>query len=109
MLSAATLPTDAEVWQALHAVTDPEYPLSIVDLGMVYGVRVDGTVASVEITFTSIGCPAIDMIVSDIREAILAVPGVREVRLEIVWSPPWTKHRITDRGRRILAVYGVVA
>jgi phenylacetate-CoA oxygenase PaaJ subunit len=97
------------VWDALGRVSDPEYPLSIVDLGIVYGVRVDETgVAHIDVTFTSIGCPAIDMICSDVRDAVRRVPGVAEVRVEIVWSPPWTKQRITDRGRRVLRIYGVV-
>ena len=100
---------EACVWDALARVSDPEYPLSIVDLGMVYEVHVVGDTVEIAMTFTSIGCPAIDMIVADVREAAHAVPGIAAVRVEIVWSPPWTKQRITDRGRRILAVHGVVA
>lgn len=96
------------MWDALGTVTDPEYPLSIVDLGMVYGVRVVEGLAQIDLTFTSIGCPAIDMIVDDVRNAVLALPDVRDVALQIVWSPPWTTERITERGRRILAVHGVV-
>ncbi|MEE8193443.1 MAG: metal-sulfur cluster assembly factor [Gemmatimonadales bacterium] len=96
------------VWEALGKVTDPEYPLSIVDMGMVYEARVEGDRAHVDITFTSIGCPAIDMICSDVREAVLAVSGISNVELEIVWSPPWSKDRISDRGRRVLRMYGVV-
>lgn len=102
------MPTEAGAWAALRRVTDPEYPLSIVDLGMVYDVRVEGGVVAVDITFTSIGCPAMDMIGDDIRDALREVPGVREVRIEVVWSPPWTKDRISDRGRKVLAMYGVV-
>jgi phenylacetate-CoA oxygenase PaaJ subunit len=90
-------------------VSDPEYPLSIVDLGMVYDVRLDDAgVAHVDVTFTSIGCPAIDMICADVRDALGGVPGVAGVQVEIVWSPPWTKERITERGRRVLRMYGVV-
>ena len=89
-------------------MTDPEYPLSIVDLGMVYGVRQTAGRAIVTMTFTSIGCPAIDMIVADVREALRSVGGIDDVAVEIVWDPPWTKDRISDRGRRVLAVYGVV-
>ena len=89
-------------------VTDPEYPISIADLGMIYDVRVDGGDVSITMTFTSIGCPAMDMITADIDAAVRAVPGVGHVSLEVVWSPPWTKDRISDRGRRVLAAYGVV-
>ena len=101
-------PTEAQVWEALGAVTDPEYPLSIVDLGMVYDVGVEGGIASVALTFTSIGCPAMDMIGDDIREVVCRIAGIDEVRIEVVWSPPWTKDRISERGRRVLAMYGVV-
>ena len=101
-------PTDALVWDALRSVTDPEYPLSIVDLGMVYGVRVEGGTVHVDMTFTSIGCPAIDMLLHDVRAAITAVPAVTAVHVDVVWDPPWTKDCISDRGRRVLAMYGVV-
>jgi phenylacetate-CoA oxygenase PaaJ subunit len=101
-------PTDAEVWAALRSVTDPEYPLSIVDLGMVYGVRVAEAGVHVDMTFTSIGCPAIDMLVHDVREAVSALPGVARVDVDVVWDPPWTKDCISVRGRRVLAMYGVV-
>jgi metal-sulfur cluster biosynthetic enzyme len=96
------------VWDALGRVTDPEYPLSIVDLGMVYGVAIEAGVVRVAMTFTSIGCPAVEMLVDDVRSAVGALPDVSEVRVEIVWSPPWHKGRISERGRRVMAVYGVV-
>jgi phenylacetate-CoA oxygenase PaaJ subunit len=101
-------PTDALVWDALRSVTDPEYPLSIVDLGMVYEARVEGTTAHVAMTFTSIGCPAIEMLLHDVREAVSSVPAVTAVEIDVVWDPPWTKDCISDRGRRVLAMYGVV-
>ncbi len=101
--------TSAAVWKALRTVTDPEYPLSIVDLGMVYGVQIDGNVAQIEITFTSIGCPAIDMIIDDVRDAVMALEDIGDVQVTIVWSPPWTKERITPQGRRVLEVHGVVS
>jgi len=101
------VPTEARVWEALGRVIDPEYALSIVDLGMVYDVRVADGAVRVTVTFTSIGCPAIDMILEDADAAIRALPGVRDARLDVVWSPPWTRDRISARGRRVLAMYGV--
>ncbi len=100
--------TESLVREALLRVSDPEYPLSIVDLGLIYGVRVDHGVAYVDVTFTSIGCPAIEMIVEDIHTEVAAVPGIDRVEVEVVWGPPWTKDKITDRGRRVLVAYGVV-
>ncbi len=99
----------SDVWTALRGVADPEYPLSIVDMGMIYDVQVVDRVATVVMTFTSIGCPAMDMIADDVRHATAAVPGVDDVRVEIVWSPPWTPARISDKGRKVLAIHGVVS
>ena len=92
----APLPTDAEIWDALQRVTDPEYPLSIVDLGMVYGVRVVGDDVHVEMTFTSAGCPAIDMLDAKLSE-------------ETEPAASWSRDRISERGRKVLALYGVVS
>ena len=103
-----TRSTEAAVWETLAGITDPELPVSLVDMGMVYGVSVDesGTV-DIDLTFTSIGCPGMDMILEDIRAAVGAVPGVTDVHVEIVWSPPWTKSRLTLRGRRLLQAVGL--
>jgi phenylacetate-CoA oxygenase PaaJ subunit len=101
--------TEAGVWEALERVTDPEYPLSIVDLGLVCDVRADGGAVRVALTFTSIGCPAIEMMVDDVKQAVLGLPGVSRVDVDVVWSPPWTRDRISPRGRKVLALYGVVA
>ena len=103
------MPTERDVWDALGRVADPEYPLSIVDLGMVYDVRCSGPRVGVSMTFTSIGCPAIEMLVHDVREEVGALPDVDEVAVEIVWDPPWTRDLISERGRRVLAMYGVVS
>jgi phenylacetate-CoA oxygenase PaaJ subunit len=102
-------PADSEaVWKALERVTDPELPVSIVDLGMVYDVTTDeaGRVA-IALTFTSIGCPAMDMLLDDVDRYVRALPGVTDVSVDVVWSPPWTKARLTPRGRGLLSAYGL--
>lgn len=101
--------TTTRVWEALASVSDPEYPLSVVDLGMIYDVRVAGRRVEIDMTFTSVGCPAVEMIPEDIREAVRALPDLEDLAINIVWDPPWTKDRISERGRRVLATYGVVA
>jgi metal-sulfur cluster biosynthetic enzyme len=98
---------EAAVWRALATITDPEMPVSLVDMGMVYRVAVTDGTAEVDLTFTSIGCPAMDMILDDVRAAVGAVPGVERVVLEVVWSPPWTKERLTARGRTLLSAFGL--
>ncbi|MFQ5605910.1 MAG: metal-sulfur cluster assembly factor [bacterium] len=99
--------TEAQVWQALQNVTDPEYPLSIVDLGMVYRVEAKNQQVKIDMTFTAMGCPAIDMIIEDVRQEVENMPGVTAVEVEVVWNPPWTKDKITSKGREILKFYGV--
>jgi phenylacetate-CoA oxygenase PaaJ subunit len=100
--------TEDTVWEALRRVQDPEYPMSVVDLGLVYAVRVSDGVVAIDVTFTSIGCPAIEMIVEDIHAEVATLEGVERVEIEVVWGPPWTKDKITERGRRVLLAHGVV-
>src|SRR6056297_3431531 len=69
---------EADVWEALYEVEDPEMPVSVVDLGLIYDVTVDGECAEVEMTLTYTGCPAKDMLTNDVRCAALTASGVRE-------------------------------
>ena len=103
-----TPPVTAEVvMAALSDVTDPEWPVSIVDMGLVYGVAVEDGWVTLTLTFTATACPCMEMIQDDIRERLRRVPGVRDVRIVVSWDPPWTKHRLTDKARRALAGCGV--
>ena len=95
------------MWDALSRITDPEMPVSLVDMGMVYRVAVADGVAEIDLTFTSIGCPAMDMILDDVREAVSAIPGIDRLEIEVVWSPPWTKDRLTQKGRTLLLASGL--
>jgi metal-sulfur cluster biosynthetic enzyme len=99
---------EADVWDALYGVEDPEMPVSIVDLGLVYGIDVDddGDVF-VDMTLTYSGCPARDMLQGNIREALLAVDGVESVTLNLVWSPAWNVEMVTDAGRDDLREFGL--
>ncbi|MDX1624353.1 MAG: metal-sulfur cluster assembly factor [Gemmatimonadota bacterium] len=99
--------TEESVWAKLAEVTDPEIPVSLVDLGTIYRVEVEDGSVEIDLTFTSIGCPAMEMILEDVGEAVGSLPGVERVAVEIVWSPPWTKDRLTPRGRRLLAATGL--
>jgi phenylacetate-CoA oxygenase PaaJ subunit len=95
------------IWSALAEVTDPEIPISIVDMGLIYDVRVDSGHIEVDITFTAIACPAMDMLIADVREKVRELPGVASVKVNVVWNPPWTKARLTEQGRDILQSFGV--
>jgi metal-sulfur cluster biosynthetic enzyme len=97
--------------RALYEVADPEFPISLVDLGLIYGVEADEAAGrvTVRLTFTATACPCTDFIEWDVRERLEEEPGVEEVEIEVVWDPPWTTDRITDRGREILGRAGVSA
>ncbi|HZU16446.1 MAG TPA: metal-sulfur cluster assembly factor [Candidatus Dormibacteraeota bacterium] len=98
---------EARFLEALREVQDPEMPVSIVDLGMVYGVRRRGRCLEVDLTFTAMGCPAADLIVEDVRERLLHEPDVDEVAVNVVWDPPWTAGRLTPAGREALRMWGL--
>lgn len=107
MTTTATTLEEA-VWERLRDVADPEIPaVSVVDMGMVAGVQVAGATAKVTILPTFTGCPAIDVIVSDVRAAVEAVEGVDTVEVETTFSPPWTSERITQEGRTKLKEFGL--
>ena len=95
--------------RALYEVSDPEFPISVVDLGLVYGVEADEETGhvTVTLTFTATACPCMDFITWDVRKRLLEEPDVHEVAIETVWDPPWTTARIADRGRQILRAAGV--
>jgi metal-sulfur cluster biosynthetic enzyme len=93
----------------LREVLDPELPVSLVDLGIVYGVEVEGRIATVRLTFTATACPCMEFIREDVTDRLLAEPWLDSVRIEEVWDPPWTTARITPEGRRQLARAGVGA
>ena len=96
--------------RALYEVADPEFPISIVDLGLVRGVAGDEEAASVTVhlTFTATACPCMDFIQWDVRERLLELDGVRKVEIVTEWDPPWTTAAISARGRKLLRSVGVV-
>ncbi len=97
----------AKVWEALRGVTDPEIPvLSILDLGIIAGVRIGREGVTVDLTPTFAGCPALDMIRDNIKEAVAGL-GETQVTVNIVYDPPWTTDRITEAGRRTLKEFGL--
>ncbi|HZJ09245.1 MAG TPA: iron-sulfur cluster assembly protein [Trueperaceae bacterium] len=96
-----------QVLEALKVVRDPEIPVNVVDLGLVYDVQIDdnGQVA-IEMTLTSMGCPVQDLIQTDAELAVMKVDGVNAVNVEFVWSPPWTPQKMTDDGKKQMRMFG---
>ena len=87
---------------ALRRVKDPELNLNILDLGLVYGIEIDGTTVKVDMSLTSPACPSGAELLSDATKQVNAIPGVTDAQVTIVWSPPWTPDRIEPRVRTYL-------
>ena len=97
------------LWDALREVTDPEIPISVVDMGLIVNLQQQDECVALKLTFTAMGCPAMEFIMDDIRERLLQEPGVREVHIEIVWDPVWTKARLSEEGVEALRFWGISA
>lgn len=98
-----------DVWEQLKNVYDPEIPVNIVDLGLVYDLAIaktesGGTSVNVKMTLTAPGCGMGPTIAADARGRILAIPGVESAEVELVWSPPWNQGMISETGRMKLGL-----
>jgi metal-sulfur cluster biosynthetic enzyme len=102
-----TYPIDPRLLDALREVADPELPLSVVDMGLIYGVWLENGVAHVKLTYTSMGCPCAEFILEDVRARLLREEGVEDVDIEIVWDPPWSKRMLSQEARDALMEFGV--
>jgi metal-sulfur cluster biosynthetic enzyme len=100
---------ERRVWQALYTVQDPEMPVSIVDLGLLYGVEVDEAAgaATVQMTLTYTGCPARDMLLGEVKRAVEDVAGIEDASVTLVWSPGWTVDMVTETGEEALRDFGL--
>jgi metal-sulfur cluster biosynthetic enzyme len=90
---------------ALELVEDPELGMDIVNLGLVYDIKIDNDgIVTVDMTLTSMGCPMAGMIVDQVRAALKDIPEVNATNVNIVWSPPWTKDRMSRYAKIALGV-----
>jgi metal-sulfur cluster biosynthetic enzyme len=94
-----------QVREALHDVVDPELGINIVDLGLVYGVRMDGDVALLDITLTSAACPLTDVIEGQIFQVLDGL--VPDYTINWVWMPPWSPQQMTPEGREQALAIGL--
>lgn len=90
------------VVEALEDCYDPEIPVNIVDLGLVYDIRLDGTKVEVDFTLTAPGCGMAYVIRDDIHAKLSAIEGISGVTVNIVWEPPWTPDRMSENARKAL-------
>jgi metal-sulfur cluster biosynthetic enzyme len=92
------------VWDALKECYDPEIPVNIVDLGLVYGLQIQENFAYVKMTLTAPGCGMGPMIASDVRRKVLQVPGVRDAKIDLVFTPPWEMKMMSEQAKLILNI-----
>ena len=100
---------DAEIWAQLRTCFDPEIPVNIVDLGLIYDMTVSalpkgGNRVDVKMTLTAQGCGMGDSIAADARHRIQSIAGVNAADVQVVWDPPWTPDKISDEGKALLGI-----
>lgn len=96
--------TEQQVWDQLKNCYDPEIPLNIVDLGLIYDVAIDRSKVDVKMTLTAPGCHLGGQIASDVQEKLLSLKEVEEANVELVWDPPWHQSMISAEGRKKLGL-----
>jgi FeS assembly SUF system protein len=94
------------VMDALRTVYDPEIPVNIAELGLIYDVLVDADArVGIRMTLTAPACPAAQSLPGEVREKASKVPGVSEAKVEVVWDPPWTKERMSEAAKLQLGIF----
>jgi metal-sulfur cluster biosynthetic enzyme len=93
-----------EIYGQLKQVFDPEIPVNIVDLGLIYDVAVDGATATVKMTLTSQSCPEAKTLPDIVKRRCETVKGIESTKVEVVWTPPWTPQLISEEGRKVLGI-----
>ena len=94
------------IFDAIRTVFDPEIPVNIVELGLIYDMFVDAAgVAAVRMTLTAPGCPAAQSLPVEVARRVRDVAGVADVKVDVVWDPPWSKDRMSDAARLQLGMW----
>jgi metal-sulfur cluster biosynthetic enzyme len=103
--SATITKATKNVEAVLAAVIDPDLGLSIVDLGLVYDVRLGDNSVEVDMTLTSMGCPAGEYLYGEVQRCLGAIDGIEKVTVNLVWDPPWSEERVKPELRFALGLY----
>jgi len=96
--------SEEDVYTELKQVYDPEIPVNIVDLGLIYDVKMDGSTANITMTLTSQMCPEAKTIPEVVKRRVTGLDDVEDCEIEIVWEPQWSPQRISAEGRKILGI-----
>ncbi|MFC8686809.1 metal-sulfur cluster assembly factor [Brevibacillus porteri] len=94
-------------WDALKEVMDPEFPVSVVDMGLIYDIKENEGVIDLTMTYTAASCACMEWIEGDIKKRLLQEPDVREANIQVVWDPPWTVERLSQEAREKMKYWGV--
>ncbi|MBQ6437050.1 MAG: DUF59 domain-containing protein [Bacteroidales bacterium] len=90
---------------ALKQVYDPEIPVDVYELGLIYDIKIEGTKVSITMTLTAPNCPIADEVVEQVRNGVYAVRGVSDVDVQLVFEPEWTPERMSEEARLMLNMY----
>ena len=96
---------EEHVWIALRAVFDPEIPVNVADLGLIYSVRIHADTVDIDMTLTAPGCGMGPVLVEEVKDRVLSVPGVAAVNVELVFDPPWSRDMMSEAAQLELGVF----
>lgn len=96
---------EAHVWHALHSVYDPEIPVNIADLGLIYAVRVEDDKVDIDMTLTAPGCGMGPVLIEEVKDRVRQVPNLIDVEVALVFEPPWSRDMMTEEAQLELGVF----
>jgi Predicted metal-sulfur cluster biosynthetic enzyme len=96
--------TKEEVLNALKNCYDPEIPVNIVDLGLIYDIKIEEDKVYIKMTFTTPFCPTGPFVLDQVRTEVLKLPGVKDVQIDLVWEPRWTPEMMSEEAKAILGI-----
>ena len=88
-----------KIIEEIRKIYDPEIPVNIYELGLIYDIKVEGNKAKIEMTLTSPNCPVAESLPKDVKDGAMQVEGIEDVDLELVWDPPWNKDMMSDAAK----------
>ena len=88
-----------KIIEEIRKIYDPELPVNIYELGLIYDIKVDGSKAEIKMTLTTPNCPVAESLPKEVKEGAMQVEGIDDVDLQLVWDPPWTKDMMSDSAK----------
>lgn len=98
------MPRKEAIIETLRDCYDPEIPINVVDLGLIYNIEIKSGSVEIKMTLTALGCPLSETIIQDMKQRVAMLKGVKDVTIEIVFDPPWSPDKMSQEARKILGV-----